>query len=68
MKNTIRLCSNYYSQDDLAFLMVLLSTHEIYKMKAGSHMFDYCGSTFNIWVDSNGDIILLNVFHEVKER
>lgn len=64
MKNTIRLCSNYYSQDDLAFLMALLSKQEINKMKAGSHTFDYCGSRFNIWVDSNGDIILLNVFHE----
>lgn len=64
MKRMIRLCSNYYSQNDLEFLVSLLNNYITDNMETGTHIFDYCGSTFNIWVDSNGDIILLNVFHE----
>lgn len=68
MKNMIRLCSNYYSRNDLEFLIALLDNHKMNKITEGSHSFYYLGSTFIIWVDSDDNIILLNIAHERKER
>ena len=67
MKRMIRLCSNYYSKNDLEFLIALLDNYKIDKMTEGSHSFYYLGSTFNIWVDSDGNIILLNIAHDRKD-
>lgn len=65
MKRMIKLCGNWYSQNDLVFLLSLLNQQESTdKMKVGSYVFDYCGSTILVNVDSYGDIILVNIAHE----
>lgn len=68
MNNVIRLCSNWYSRNDLEFLIALLDNHKMNKMTEGSHVFYYLGSTFTLWVDSDSNIILLNIAHERKDR
>lgn len=65
MKRMIKLGGNWYSQNDLEFLLSLLNQQESTdKMKVGTYVFDYCGSTMLINIDFNGDIILVNIAHE----
>lgn len=65
MKRMIKLGGNWYSQNDLEFLLSLLNQQESTdKMKVGSYVFDYCGSTILVNIDSYGDIILVNIAHE----
>lgn len=69
MKRMIKLGGNWYSQNDLVFLLSLLNQQESTdKMKVGTYVFDYCGSTILVNIDSYGDIILVNIAHERKER
>lgn len=65
MKRMIKLGGNWYSQNDLEFLLSLLNQQESTdKIKVGSYVFDYCGSTMLVDIDSDGDIILVNIAHE----
>lgn len=67
MKRMIKLGSNWYSQNDLEFLLSLLNQQESTdKMKVGAYVFDYCGSTILVNIDSDGDIILVNIAHEKR--
>ena len=67
MKNIVGLCSNWYSRNDLEFLIALLDQHKMNKMAEGLHVFYYLGSTFTLWIDSDDNIILLNIAHDRKE-
>ena len=69
MKRMVKIGGNWYSQDDLVFLLSLLNQQESTdKMKVGSYVFDYCGSTILVNIDSYGHIILVNITHEGKDR
>lgn len=69
MKRMVKLGGNWYSENDLVFLLSLLNQQESTdKMKVGTYVFDYCGSTMLLNIDSYGDIILVNIDREVKER
>lgn len=65
MKRMIKIGGNWYSQNDLEFLLSLLNQQESTdKMKVGAYVFDYCGSTILVNIDSDGDIILVNIAKE----
>lgn len=64
-RRMIKLGGSWYSQNDLVFLLSLLHQQESTdKMKAGTYVFDHCGSTILVNIDSYGDIILVNIAHE----
>lgn len=66
MEKAIRLFSNWYSKNELEFLLGLLKQQETTdKMESGHYVFDYCGSTFTLWVDSECDIMLLSIGYEL---
>ena len=68
MKRMIKIGGNWYSQNDLEFLLSLLNQQESTdKMKVGAYVFDYCGSTILVNIDSDGDIILVNIAKEWKK-
>lgn len=68
MKRMVKLAGNWYSQNDLEFLLSLLDQQESTdKMKVGAYVFDYCGSKMLVNIDSDGDIILVNIAHKWKD-
>lgn len=65
MKRMIKIGGNWYSQNDLEFLLSLLNQQKSTdKLKVGAYVFVYCGSKILVNIDSDGDIILVNIAHD----